>query len=122
MPTVLVIDSDESVTLLLEMVLRRANHRVLTARTGADGIALAQAHQPDVIILDERLPQIGGIEVCVHLKNHPRTQSTPIILTTSALVTDLQGYATRLGADGALRKPYRADDVLVALTPHMLSG
>ncbi len=81
-----------------------------------DGLLLAQSTRPDLIIVDDRLPQIAGVEVCIQLKSDPHTRATPIILSTSTLTPDLHAYASRAGADSALRKPFRPNDVLLALS------
>jgi CheY-like chemotaxis protein len=115
MPTVLVIDANESIVLLLEMMLTRANYAVLSARDGDQGFEMAHHNQPGVILLDEFLPGMSGAEVCIRLKNDLRTRHIPIVLSTAALVRDPLAHARRAGADGVLCRPFRADDLLGAL-------
>ena len=115
MSTVLVVDADESIGLLLEMMLRRAHFHVITASTGSQAVELAQSVQPDVIVVDERVSEIPIADVCLHLKKDPRTRHIPIMLSTDVISQNLPAHARHIGADGVLGKPFRGDDVLVAL-------
>ncbi len=115
MKTVLVIDSDADVLMLLEMLLRRMKKSVLPARTGIKGLEIARTQRPDVIMLDDRLPNMTGKEVCQRLRNNPQTRSIPIILTSTALLQNAQAYAHNIGADSFLAKPFQARQVAAVL-------
>ncbi len=115
MSTVLIIDSNDSILLLLQMMLTRAHYQVLSAADGNEGLEIAKLNQPGVILVDELLPVMPGAEVCQQLKNDPHTRHIPVILSTAALVQDPLGHAQRAGADAVLRKPFRAADVLALL-------
>lgn len=115
MSTVLVIDSNDSILLLLQMMLARARYQMLSASDGAQGLEIARSKQPGVILVDELLPVIPGIEVCQRLKNDLSTRHIPVILSTASLIQDPAAYARRAGADAVLRKPFRAEDVLALL-------
>lgn len=112
MSTILIVEANESIILLLEMMLARANHEVLSARNGARGIEMAEAYQPDLIVIDEHLPGMAGEVVCAHLRSSPTTSHIPQILSTTASVGDPLRYAQRMGADYVLPKPFRAPELL----------
>jgi DNA-binding response OmpR family regulator len=81
-PCILVIDDDVKLLVKLEAVLKRASYRVLTASDGKQGIYLAQAAHPEVIICDVTLRSLDGFEVKRMLADDPDTSSIPFIVMT----------------------------------------
>ena len=79
MTTVLVVDDNATNRKLARDVLNAAGFRTVEAATGAEGIAQATEHEPDVILLDLRLPDIPGREVVEALRNGERTAGIPIV-------------------------------------------
>ena len=69
--------------LALKSVLEEAGLTVLCAADGRQGLALADAQQPDAIILDLEMPGMSGFEVCRELKANPQTAPIPVIILTS---------------------------------------
>jgi CheY-like chemotaxis protein len=110
-PTILIIDSNASMMLMLEMMLTRVQYQVFSAADGRQGLEMARANQPGVVLVDEMLPAMPGAEVCLHLKNDPNTQHIPVILSTASIVHHA-AHSHPAGADAVLRKPFRSDDVL----------
>jgi len=102
---VLVVDDTESKRYLIAQTLRLAGLEVLEAASGQEAL-LAAAGQPDVVLLDVRLPDMSGFEVCHLLKTDPATAAIPV-LYVSALLQD-EELETRLfedGADGYVPQP-----------------
>jgi signal transduction histidine kinase len=85
---VLVVDDDDTARYTVASFATRPGTEVLEAENGTDGIALAQAEHPDVILLDLMMPGIGGHEVLQRLKSDPATASIPVIIVTSRFVND----------------------------------
>jgi two-component system KDP operon response regulator KdpE len=67
-PHILVIDDEPQILRALRTILTAHKYRVTVAQTGEEGLALAAAEQPDIIILDLGLPDIDGITVCARLR------------------------------------------------------
>ena len=108
-PTILVIDDEQQILRAMRTILGQHNYRVITASSGAEGLAIATASVPDVIILDLGLPDIDGIEVCAQLRSWTLT---PIIVL-SARDSDLDKVsALDKGADDYLTKPFSVDELL----------
>jgi signal transduction histidine kinase len=87
-------------------VLREAGFKVLEASSGAEALRLVEAQRPDVIILDQNLPDMPGIEVCRQIKGDPETEAIPVLqvsATAHALETKVQ--AMNVGADTYLTEP-----------------
>ena len=70
-PTVLVVEDDPSMRLLVLTTLELAGFRVAAAATGEEGLELAASEQPDVVLLDVMLPDLGGFEVAEQLRGVP---------------------------------------------------
>ena len=109
--TLLLVDDCVSERDLYELVLR-PNFQILTATRGADGLAVAVAARPDLIILDVMMPGMDGWETCTRLKSHPRTSDIPVILLTGTDDGDLSQHAIAVGASAVLNKPCPADRLL----------
>lgn len=108
-PTILVIDDEQQILRAMRTILGQHDYRVITAATGAEGLALATASLPDVIILDLGLPDIDGKDVCKQLRSW--TQTPVIVLSVRDSDSEKVG-ALDNGADDYLTKPFSADELL----------
>ena len=114
--TVLLIDDDPVVTLLLRHALKRSDRSVVTAASWAEARAKIEAIHPAVIVLDLVLPDADGRDVLVALRNGPSTRGIPVFMLSSGTgqsIPDAECIA--LGATGFLRKPFKPEDVAAAV-------
>jgi two-component system cell cycle response regulator DivK len=105
MTTVLVIDDNAKNRKLARDVLGAGGFRTLEAATGADGIALAGEHVPDVILMDLRLPDMGGAEAAQRLKDGERTAHIPVVAISALSLHDHGDWLQAAGFAGSLDKP-----------------
>ncbi|MFI4957567.1 MAG: response regulator [Lysobacterales bacterium] len=121
-PHVLVIDDSPEELRVLQNVLRGQGYRVTLATDGRQGFQRALALQPDLILLDVRMPGLDGFATCRLLKEAPRSQHIPIIFLSSAgaLEERLEGL-TQGGVDYVL-KPSHPDEVLARVRIHLQLG
>jgi CheY-like chemotaxis protein len=98
----LIVDDMKSFLDLEKAFLRRADCRVLTAATGLEAIRVAQAEQPDLIILDIEMPELNGIEATRILKANRATAAIPIVIFSS---TTRKDEAMAAGAQEFVSKP-----------------
>jgi two-component system sensor histidine kinase/response regulator len=113
---ILIIDDQEDNLALLETVLLPQGFRVLTADSGAKGLALAKARKPDLILLDLAMPGMDGFAVLEALKSDPLTRLTPVIvLTANYREAAMVQRGFELGATEYLTKPIKMDELLVRL-------
>jgi DNA-binding response OmpR family regulator len=110
--TVLVIDDDADVRDILTRTLGNAGYRVLTAETGARGLAAAAAQAVDVILLDVMMPGMDGLAVCAELRTHERTRSVPVILLTAKDDVATRAAGMRLGVSEYVTKPVNLHELL----------
>jgi DNA-binding response OmpR family regulator len=106
---VLVIDDDPSIRDLLQRSLVGADLDVIPAANGEDGVLLAQALRPDIIILDVLLPDRDGWEVLSALKADPELVDIPVIMLT---IIEERGKGLSLGATEYLIKPIESEQLI----------
>ena len=111
--TLLVIDDDESVGKLIAAIFREEQFTVEIAVDGAEGVRLAEAASPDVVLLDVRLPDGNGVDVLERLK--ARSATLPVVMLTGLHDVKTAVRATHLGAYDYLTKPFAAGDLVAAV-------
>lgn len=104
-PLVLIVDDSVLNLKLAGDVLVAAGFRTLVATTGNEGVALADEHLPDVILMDLRLPGMDGTDAARTLAQRARTASIPVVALTSVTVEDDPVWLRAAGFAGYLEKP-----------------
>jgi DNA-binding response OmpR family regulator len=104
-PKILIIDDESKALTLLKVNLEEYGFDVLTAADGAGGMVLALKENPDAILLDIRLPDLSGWEVCKMLKSITPTRQIPVVFHTAYSSESDMVRARELGAAGYLTKP-----------------
>ncbi len=108
-------DSPANLKLIEQLIARRPDMRLLTARDGDSGISLARKHLPEVILMDINLPGIGGIEALRILRADPATAHIPIVaLSANAMPRDIE-KGLRAGFFRYLTKPIKVDEFMHTL-------
>ena len=118
--TLLIIDDTPELVRLLLNFLTKAGFEVLIAQDGQRGIERAQQFQPDLILLDVKMPHMDGFEVCRQLKLNERTRSIPIIFMTAVAhetADKLKGF--EMGAADYITKPIQYEEVLARVSTHL---
>jgi two-component system cell cycle response regulator DivK len=103
--SVLVVDDSDTNRKLALDVLAAAGFRTFGAATGAEGIALAIEHVPDVILMDLRLPDMDGVEALGRLAEHERTARIPVVATSASPLVGSGDWLEAAGFAGWLEKP-----------------
>lgn len=105
-PRILVVEDNVDMREFLQRILKRRGYGYLGAADGAEGVALALAERPDLILMDLALPVLDGYEATRILKANPDCAATPIIAVTAhARVVDRE-HALEAGCDAYISKPY----------------
>lgn len=105
-PLILVVEDNRSLAEVLEYNLRGEGYDTLVAHTGQEGLNVARARLPQLVVLDLMLPVLDGLEVCRRLRADPLTQQILVLmLTAKAEETDeVKGF--NVGADDYVTKPF----------------
>jgi two-component system cell cycle response regulator DivK len=104
-PLVLIVDDNTKNLKLARDVLLAAGFRTLEAATAGDGIALANEHLPDVVLMDLRLPDMDGTEAARTLADGFRTAAIPVVALSSLAFDDDTAWLSDAGFAGYLEKP-----------------
>jgi CheY-like chemotaxis protein len=103
--TILVIDDDALVLSTLTELLRAHGHRALEATKGRDGLELARAERPDLILVDYHMPEMDGLAVVGALKSDAATRDIPTVAFTSGSAAEAN-QLVRAGCIGFIPKPF----------------
>ncbi|MEU6484473.1 fused response regulator/phosphatase [Streptomyces sp. NPDC046887] len=116
---VLVVDDNPTNRYVLGTTLRRAGHQVVEAADGTEGLALLERAdpRPEAAIIDVRLPDMTGFDVCERIKADARTAYLPVIhISASAITVSDRTQGLNRGADAYLTEPIAPDELLATLT------
>ncbi|HSK36263.1 MAG TPA: response regulator [Actinomycetota bacterium] len=102
---ILIIEDNERNLKLVRDVLQFNGFQTAEARTAEDGLALASASPPDLVLLDLQLPGIDGMEAFRQLRGSPPTAGIPVVAVTALAMKDDRERVLRAGFDGYLEKP-----------------
>ena len=108
---ILAVDDNEDNLLLLSEVLNVFDCSLLTATSGQVALIIAQAYNPDLILLDVMLPDLNGNEVVLHLKHNPITENIPVIAVTALAREEDRDRLLAAGCSGYISKPYMIEDL-----------
>jgi CheY-like chemotaxis protein len=108
-------DNPANLNLIEQLIARRPDMRLLSARDGAQGIHLARTKQPEVILMDINLPGISGIEALRILREDPTTAHIPVVaLSANAMPRDIE-RGLQAGFFRYLTKPIKVNEFMLTL-------
>jgi two-component system, cell cycle response regulator DivK len=102
---ILIVDDNANNRKLTRDVLEFSGFGTLEAAGGVEGVAMAQEHVPDLVLMDIRMPDLSGMEALELLKEDSRTAEIPIVALTSSTMRGDEERFLAEGFDGYLQKP-----------------
>jgi PAS domain S-box-containing protein len=112
-PRILNVDDNEGARYVKTRVLRQAGFEVTEAVNGREALDKARTEQPELILLDVKLPDINGLDVCRRLKNEPETRSILVLQTSASLIDSVHRVkALDAGADSYLVEPIEPQELV----------
>ena len=109
---ILVIEDHEENRRLLRDLLTSVGYELIEAVTGEEGVVLAEAQLPDLILMDIQLPGIDGYEVTRRIKAKPALRQIPVIAVTSYALSGDDVKALEAGCDAYVTKPFDPAELL----------
>jgi two-component system sensor histidine kinase/response regulator len=102
----LLVDDEPDFLMLMSHWLREGGYAVRTASNGREALEACVQKQPDLILLDVLMPEIGGLDVCRTLKSDPKTHNIPVIMVTALAAHEDRMKGLECGADDFISKPF----------------
>ena len=111
---VLIVDDEPNVRRLSRTILSK-KFDVCEAEDGKQAVEIANAQQPDVILMDMMMPKMDGLTACYAIKNNPATKSIPVIMVTAIGFELNIKLSQQMGANGYVTKPFSSQELLAKI-------
>src|SRR3984957_6847380 len=109
---ILIVEDDRLSLIVLRQLLTAQGYEILQSSEGWDGIHRARNEQPDLIVMDIKLPDISGLDAILILKKDDQTRNIPIIAVTPYVTPADKADALRSGCDAYIAKPVNMNNLL----------
>lgn len=119
-PRILIVEDNAEISSFIANLLGD-EYSIITAENGRSGLAIASSFLPDLIIADEMMPIMSGLEMCKRMKQIPRLSSVPIIMLTAKTDNDTENKSVKLGIDIFMAKPFDPN-LLIGRIEHLLKS
>ena len=116
---VLHIEDNPSNRKVVQHIFRKTDYELIEAMDGEEGLEMARAESPDLILLDIQLPKLSGYEVASRLRAEERFRDIPIIAVTSYALSGDDTRALEAGCDDYIAKPFRPQVLLEKLAHYL---
>ena len=121
-PKLLIVEDEADLVRTLDYNFRQAGFEVHTATSGREGLRIAAAKTPDLVLLDLMLPDLQGVEVCRLLKADPKTRTTPVIILTARGEEVDRVVGFEIGADDYVTKPFSVRELVLRVRAVLRRG
>jgi two-component system, cell cycle response regulator DivK len=116
---ILVVEDQPDNRQILRDLLTSVGYQLLEAEDGAQGVAVAEANRPDLILMDIQMPVLDGYEATRRIKANPELKTIPIIVVTSYALSGDEEKARAAGCDDYITKPYSPRELLAKVNAHL---
>lgn len=120
-PIILIVSDVPENTEFLEILLDQLGYRPRSADSGKEAVQMVEEEKPDLILLDIRMPEKDGYEVCEQLRDNPETAHIPVIMATGQVVDKQERVkGLRSGIRDYLMKPMDRDELIACIDAQLL--
>ena len=119
MSIILVVEDEPATQMMLELILKRSNHKVVAAEDGQKALSFLSKEPVDLMIADVNMPGMDGLMMLQRIRDNDRYQSLPIIMFTANGDDRVRLKASRMGASGFLTKPASSKEVIGTVEHHL---
>ncbi|KAB2914238.1 MAG: response regulator [Bacteroidetes bacterium] len=116
MNKVLIVEDEHDIRENIAEIFKLSKFKVYEAANGEEGLELAAAEQPDIVVSDILMPKMDGFELLERLKSNPQTEHIPVILLTAKTMMDSKLRGLKIGADDYITKPFNVDELVLRAT------
>jgi len=120
MTKILIIEDAPESAKLAQRILVNQNFDVLLASTGTEGLSMALEHQPDMILLDLGLPDIGAETIAEQLREETKLTHTPVIVVSAWPEYEIRRITKDYGFNEYIRKPFDIDFFVSTVRNHLM--
>jgi len=103
---ILIVEDDQDLRQALQMHLELLGYDSILAENGKEAVDLATSQVPDLILMDLIMPVMDGLQATRLIREHPNTESTPIIAMTAKVTSENKIECLQSGCDGHIAKPF----------------
>ena len=122
MSTILIVEDNDKNMKLVRDILGHRGHTTLEATTGSDGVRLALAHKPDLILMDIQLPDIDGIAALGLIRQDKALDAVPVLAVSASVMPEDQHKIVTSGFDAYITKPISLKPFLAAVERFLKGG
>ena len=122
MSTILIVEDNEKNMKLVRDILRHRGHATLEAATGEEGVRLAIAEQPALILMDIQLPDIDGIAALGRIRAEPALDRVPVLAVSASVMPDDRQKIVGSGFDAFVGKPIELKPFLATVQRFLAGG
>ncbi|PIQ88623.1 MAG: hypothetical protein COV72_07370 [Candidatus Omnitrophica bacterium CG11_big_fil_rev_8_21_14_0_20_42_13] len=119
---ILVIDDEQDVLKAVEFRLKKEGYDVFSAADGKQGFDMLKAISPNLVLLDLRLPEVDGYELCKAMNADDALKNIPLILFTASDPAHIKDNFGELGADDYIIKPFEYSELSTKIKNHILKN
>jgi len=119
MKRILVIEDNENNMYLMRFMLEKHGHKVIEAKDGLSGVAMAIEQKPDLILMDIQLPDINGLEATRRIRKSDIANTIPIVAVTSYAMTGDREKTLEAGCSGYVEKPINPETFIQELKRYL---
>ena len=112
---VLLVDDEAFYYKLVAPVIKQAGYDLECARNGNEGLTKLPIYNPDIIVLDLRLPDLTGFDILARIRRDPHFSKIPVLFVTGQNELNSKLKAFELGADDYLEKPFQPEELVARL-------
>jgi CheY-like chemotaxis protein len=113
---ILIADDETSLRLTVGKILDK-DYVVLEAANGEEAVEIAKGQKPDLILMDLIMPKMDGYAACSQIKADEATKGIPVVILTAVGHELNKKFATEMGAEGYITKPFTVQKLLDVITP-----
>ena len=116
MAHILIAEDERDIRDLIQFTLTYAGHQVTAAANGEEAVTLAITAQPDLIMLDVRMPRMNGLAACGAIKADDTLKHIPVVFLSAKGADEELEEGKRLGAVGFISKPFAPDELVAQVS------